>query len=93
MYATVQALSGDEPPKPLLASMLEAKSTTFLLIAGGANDLELKFNELFAETVGPRATLWVALDASHTGAFNRYPDEYEQRVMAFFNQALLAEQI
>jgi fermentation-respiration switch protein FrsA (DUF1100 family) len=89
MYATVQVLSGQTPPKPLLTSMVEAKSAAFLLIAGGANRLEVSFNELFAKTVGSRSTLWVAPDASHVGAFSRYPDAYEQRVIAFFNQTLL----
>jgi uncharacterized protein len=89
MFTTVQVLSGQTPPKPLLTSMVEAKSAAFLLIAGGTNRLEVRFNELFAETVGPRSTLWVAPDASHTGAFSRYPDEYEQRVITFFNQTLL----
>ncbi len=59
MYATVQFLSVEKPPKPLLASMVEANSAKFLLIAGGANGLEVKFNELFAATVGARATLWI----------------------------------
>jgi uncharacterized protein len=91
MFAAVQILSGDEPPKPLLESLIEAKSTTVLLIAGGANSLEVKFNELFADTIGSRATLWVAPDASHTAAFNLYPVEYEQRVISFFNRALLGD--
>jgi uncharacterized protein len=69
--------------------MVEAKSAAFLLIAGGANRLEVSFNELFAQTVGSRSTVWVAPEAAHTGAFSRYPDEYEQRVITFFNQSLL----
>ncbi|MEW6580880.1 MAG: alpha/beta fold hydrolase [Chloroflexota bacterium] len=88
MFATVQLLSGDDPPKPLLDSMTEAQSTAFLLIAAGSNALEVDFNTLFAETVGERATLWVAPDASHTGAFKRYPDEYERRVIEFFDAVL-----
>jgi len=89
MYATVRVLSGDRPPAPLLDSMAAADSTSFLLIAGGANELEVAFNELFTATVGERATLWVAPDAPHTGAFSLYPDEYERRVIAFFDAALL----
>jgi pimeloyl-ACP methyl ester carboxylesterase len=91
MFATVQILTGDDPPKPLLDSMVEAKSTAFLLIAGGSNSQEVAFNELFAGTVGSRAALWVAPDAPHTGAFSRHPDEYEQRVTAFFDAKLLAD--
>jgi len=91
MFATVQILTGDDPPKPLLDSMVEAKSTAFLLIAGGSQGQEVAFNELFAQMVGERAALWVAPGAPHTGAFSRYPDEYEQRVIAFFDSALLAD--
>ncbi len=88
-FATVELLSGDEPPKPLLDSMIDAESTQFLLIAGGADDQEVDFNELFAETVSPRADLWIAPDASHTQAFRKYRDEYEQRVFAFFEAELV----
>ena len=89
MFATVQLLSGDDPPSPpLLASMTQAEGTAFLLIAAGSDAQEVDFNTLFAETVGARATLWVAPDASHTGAFKRYPDEYERRVTGFFDAVL-----
>lgn len=91
MFTTVQVLSGDDPPTPpLLDSMVEAETTAFLLIAAGSDPQEVDYNELFAETLGARATLWVAPDASHTGAFSRYRDEYEQRVGAFFDAFLLA---
>jgi len=89
MYAAVQVLSGGKPPRPLLDSMVEAQSAMFLLIAGGAKSLEVEFNERFVEIVGTRATLWIAPDAPHTGAYGRYPDEYVQRVVAFFDQVLL----
>ncbi len=88
-FAAVQILSGDRPPKPLLDSMVEAQSTRFLLIAGGANALEVAFNELFVTTVGERATLWVAPGAQHIGAFGMYGDEYERRVIAFLDETLL----
>ena len=89
-FAAVQILSGDRPPnKPLLDSMVEAQSTRFLLIAGGANALEVAFNELFAAAVGARASLWVAPGASHIGAFGMYGEEYERRVIAFLDETLL----
>jgi dienelactone hydrolase len=89
MFATVWLLSGDDPPSPtLLDSMIQAESTVFLLIAGGSNALEVDFNQMFAAAVGERAALWVAPDAPHTGAFRRYPGEYEQRVIAFFDATL-----
>jgi dienelactone hydrolase len=88
MYATVDLLSGDEPPSPLLDAMIEAKDTAFLLIAGGEESLETAFNQLFAQTLGERATLWVAPGAGHTQAMALYPEEYERRVLSFFDSAL-----
>ncbi|MBI5564776.1 MAG: alpha/beta fold hydrolase [Chloroflexi bacterium] len=87
MYAAVQVLTGETPPKPLLASMQGATDTRFLLIAAGADELEVAFNELFGDTIGARAALWVAQDTLHTGAFSQYPDEYEQRVIEFFKSS------
>ena len=88
MYATVQALTGQSPPMPLLESMSQAGSTEFLLIAAGEEEMEVKFNQLFADTLGERARLWVALGAPHTAAFGLFPDVYEQRVVSFFDDQL-----
>lgn len=88
MYATVQAVSGTDPPEPLLDSMVGAESTGFLLIAGGGKPMEIAFNELFAETVGDRVAVWVAPDAGHTEAYARFPEEYGRRVIGFFDAAL-----
>jgi pimeloyl-ACP methyl ester carboxylesterase len=85
MYATVQAATGTEPPKPLLDSMIEAESTGFLLIAGGNEPAEIAYTERFAEALDGRATLWIAPDAGHTGAFARHPGEYERKVIDFFD--------
>jgi pimeloyl-ACP methyl ester carboxylesterase len=89
MYATVQLLSGESPPAPLLDSIRAAGRTRFYLIAGGADRLEVAFNRVFAAALGSQATLWEAPQAPHTGAFGLYPQEYEERVVGFFDQALL----
>lgn len=89
MFAGVALLTGDKAPTPLLDSMVEAESTQYLFIAAGAQEMEAAFNQRFVEAVGPRAALWVAPEVTHIGAFARYPDEYEQRVIAFFDAALL----
>jgi pimeloyl-ACP methyl ester carboxylesterase len=88
MYATVRLLSGQKPPKPLLDSMIESRSTKFMLIAGGGNQLEVAFNEMFTERLGNRAALWIAPEAEHVQAFHQFPAEYEQRVIEFFDSVL-----
>ena len=90
MYATVEQLTGDQPPKPLLQSMTESEQTQFLLIAGGSNALEVSFNQMFKAALGNRAALWIAPGAEHTAAFSRYPQEYEQRLVEFFDRAFRA---
>jgi pimeloyl-ACP methyl ester carboxylesterase len=90
MYAVVQLLTGEAPPEPpLLESMTAAESTRFLLIAGGSEAMEVAFNERFASAIGSRAELWVVEGAGHTEAFGRNSTEYEQRVVAFYDAALL----
>jgi hypothetical protein len=79
------------PPVPQLGSMMAAPATSYLLIAGGANQREVAFNERFAAAVPDRAELWVAPNASHTGALALHPAEYEQRVIEFFATTLLQE--
>jgi len=88
MYAVVGLLTGERPPVPLLQSMSESGETRFLLIAAGANPLEVAFNRLFAQTLGARLDLWVAPDVGHTGAFSRYPEEYARRLVGFFERTL-----
>jgi pimeloyl-ACP methyl ester carboxylesterase len=88
MYGTAQLLSGEHPPLPLLESMQAAQKTHFLLIAAGANELEMAFNELFAKTLGERVDLWVAPATQHTQAFKNYPQEYEKRLVRFFDENL-----
>jgi uncharacterized protein len=91
MYAAVKIFSGENPPVPLLDSMTAAPPTSYLLIAGGGNQREVAFNELFAAATPDRSRLWIAPEAAHTGAFGLYPEEYEQRVSAFFDAALLGK--
>jgi hypothetical protein len=38
---------------------------------------------------GERRTLWRIADAGHTDGLERHPAEYERRVIAFFDNALL----
>jgi uncharacterized protein len=84
MYASVQLFGGQRPPEPLLEAMLASGSTRFLLVAGGGDRTEVAFNELFANQLGERASLWVVPGAGHTAAYRLYPQEYEQNVIDFF---------
>lgn len=87
----VGVLTGDRQPQPpLLESLQAAETTTFLFIAAGANDEEVAFNTFYHEAAPDRSSLWIIPDVGHTGGFSRYPAEYEQHVVDFFEAQLLA---
>lgn len=85
----VGLFTGDDPPTTIMDSLTTSESTRFLLIAAGNVAAESDYNTLFAEAVGDRAQMWVAEDVGHTDAFGRYPEEYTERVLAFFTAAML----
>jgi pimeloyl-ACP methyl ester carboxylesterase len=89
LFFSVKLFSGDDPPLPILDSITAAESTAFLFIAAGNKRAEIDYNELFLKAVGDRGSLWVVPKAGHTQGFRRAPDEYEQRVIDFFEQALV----
>ncbi len=86
----VGIFTGEDQPDPtLLQSIKATDSTAYLFMAAGKNSEEIEYNELFAKAVGEHGTLWIVPDVDHTKAFSRYPDEYEQRVIGFFEDTLL----
>ena len=87
MFSTVQLLSGEKPPMPLLQSLAGSGATRFLLIAAGNVKQEIAFNQVFQTTLGERGTLWVAPGAGHTEAYHLLPDEYAGRLISFFDKA------
>lgn len=86
----VGVLTGDSQPQPtLLESIKAAETTAFLFIAAGEDDEEIAFNTFYNEVVPDRSSLWVIPDVGHTGGFSRYPAEYEQQLVSFFQAYLL----
>jgi len=82
-------LSGDAPP-PSLSELTPkiAPRPIFLVYAGrggGGEELQPHYFEAARE---PK-TLWLIPEATHTGGLDARPDEYEQRVIGFFDSALL----
>jgi uncharacterized protein len=46
-------------------------------------------NPTYQREIGASADIWEVPDAPHVGALKTHPDEYERRVVDFFDQALL----
>ena len=89
--AAAAALSGDAPP-PSLEELVPRISprAVFLIYAGkGAGGEELQ--PQYYAAAGPPKTLWKITGARHTGGLAAVPQEYERRLIAFFDAVLLGE--
>ena len=86
------ALFGSDLPPANLAELVPriAPRPVLLIQAGrGAGGEEL--NAEYHEAAGLPKELWAIPEASHTGGITARPDEYERRVVGFFDRALLEE--
>jgi uncharacterized protein len=87
MFQTIRVLSGDRPGPALEDLMPEIESPVLMISAGTA--VERDFNVLYDEAAGDAVEHWNLPDAHHTDAIHEHAEEYERRVAAFFNAALL----
>ena len=87
MFKTMRVLSGDPPGPPLEDLVARVEAPTLLISAG--TDVERDFNVLYDEAAPGTVEHWNLPDAHHTHAIREHPQEYEQRVVGFFNEALL----
>lgn len=90
MYFFAQLFTGQTPPdNTILDSITGAAGTRFLFIAAQRTEEEEEYNSAFSEAAGSRGELWLVPEAGHTQALSLYPEEYESRVIAFFDSVLL----
>lgn len=92
MSLAVMLFGGGRPSTPILSSITAAPDTPLLLIAAGNESDEIAYNKVFAAAVSPRAEVWVVPGAGHTQGLSRAPEDYERRVIEFFEEALLGAQ-
>jgi uncharacterized protein len=86
-FATVQVTSGSKPG-PALEEMVKHVSSPVLLVAAGS--AEKPFGEAYDRAAGDRPLdVWYLADVEHTAAIRQAAPEYERRVTAFFDEALM----
>jgi dienelactone hydrolase len=87
---SVALLSGDAPPAALddLAARF-APRQLFLIYGAEGQGGEKELNPRYFAAAGEPKTLWEVPDAGHTGGIDARPGAYEQRVVSFFDGALL----
>jgi hypothetical protein len=86
-FATIRVLTGDPPGPPLEEMIARIQSPTLLVSAGTA--IERDFNVHYDEVAGDGPVEhWNLPDANHTDAIYEQREQYERRVVAFFDEEL-----
>jgi fermentation-respiration switch protein FrsA (DUF1100 family) len=85
---TLRLLTGESTPPPLKEMMAQIGPRPALLIAADYAE-EPAMTRLYQEVGGPSVDVWQIPEADHVGAYDNHPEEYEERVIAFFDEALL----
>ncbi len=90
LNASVATFSDTAPPESLfdLVPRIAPRPLLFIYAPDGGNGTEVLTPD-YARIAGPNASLWSVDDAPHIKAIETAPAEYEQRVIAFFDEALL----
>ena len=90
LNASVATFSDTAPPESLfdLVPRIAPRPLLFIYAPDGGNGTEVLTPD-YARIAGPNASLWSVEDAPHIKAIKTSPEEYEQRVIAFFDEALL----
>jgi hypothetical protein len=86
--AALRVLSDAPAPEDLTDLVARIGPRPILLIQAvpGAGGEEL--NPVYRDAAGPSAELWQVAGSGHTGALAARPEEYERRVVAFFERSL-----
>jgi uncharacterized protein len=87
--AAIAVFSNHAPPPNLKDLVARVSPRPLFLIYSGHPLGGEELNEQFYAAAGEPKTLWKIADAGHTGGLDAHPVEYERRVIAFFDRALL----
>jgi hypothetical protein len=82
-------LANHMPPEGLADVMPRIAPRPVLLISGGRGNADEELNSVYRDAGGPTVTHWEIAQAGHTGGLATVPDEYERRVVGFFDRALV----
>ena len=82
------AVSSNQLPPENLKDLAAKVEQPMLLIAAPNSPNGERLNRGFAAAAGDSATLWEIPEAGHVGGQAARPQEYERRVIGFFDDAL-----
>jgi uncharacterized protein len=89
VFTAAEVVFSNRTPPPYLGDLVAriAPRPVFLIYAGHGQGGE-ELNPTYYAAAGEPRTLWEIPEADHTGGLSARPEEYERRVIAFFDRAL-----
>ena len=93
LQTTALAVMSGTPPPPSLKELTPgiAPRHLFLIYAGRGGEGE-EFNVDYYQAAHAPKALWKIAEAHHVGGYQARPHQYEQRIVAFFDHALLGKE-
>jgi hypothetical protein len=92
-YALVDTLTNARPPIPLHDAVAATAPRPVLLIAAGDVASEGDASRYIASAAKGTVDVWIVSDSGHTAALDTHPDEWEQRVTSFLDDALDVDEV
>jgi hypothetical protein len=89
LFGALRVLSPESPPEPLDRLVPRISPRAIFLIEAGHGQGGETLNPLYFERAGDPKEHWLIPEASHTGGLEARPEEYERRVVGFFDRYLL----
>lgn len=80
---------GASAPTSMIEAVAKIAPRPVMLVAGGQNQFELGLQRRLFAAAGEPKMLWEIPEVGHGGGWTARPQEYEDRVVTFFDQALL----
>ena len=91
LLTTGVAVLASQLPPPNLRDLARSVPPTpaFIIWGGRGQPAEIELSRRYADALGSSVARWEVPGAGHTRGLDTAPDEYERRVVAFFDGALL----
>ena len=82
------AISSNQLPPANLKDLAAKVEQPMLLIAAPEKGVGEELNRGYVKAAGDSATVWEIPESTHVGGLEARPEEYERRVVGFFDEAL-----